>query len=111
MLDVIHFLFEDDMAAASGEQAEARSAVREILYRNFYDREYKYKSKSSSGSSGRSGYSGPTYADGSPIDAVDDLQPFDPMDQARPTKSYIPPTEFNPDAALPFGKDLDAPLG
>ena len=111
MLDVIHFLFEDDMAAASGEQAEARSKVREVLYRNFYEREYKYKSHSNSGNRS-SGLSGPTYADGSPIDGFDDdIEPFDPMQESKPVKPFIPATEINPDAVLPFGKDLDAPLG
>lgn len=108
MLDVIHFLFEDDMAAASGEQAEARSQVRTILYREFYEKEYKYKGDSSSKSGHRS--SGPTYADGSPIDTFDDLEPFDPLEQSKPTKPFIPATNFDPDSVLPFGKDLDAPL-
>lgn len=111
MLDVIHYLFEEDMAAASGEQAEARSKVREILYRNFYEREYKYKTDSSSSSGGGSSFSGPTYADGSPIGEFDDLEPFDPLQESKPTKPYMSPTTFDPDAALPFGKDLDAPLG
>lgn len=112
MLDVVHFLFEDDMAAASGEQAEARSHVRTTLYRNFYEREYKYKIDSSSNRSGGSSHSGSTYADGSPINGFDDdLEPFDPMQESKPVKPYVPATDFNPDAALPFGKDLDAPLG
>ncbi len=114
MLDVLHFIFEDDMAAASGEQAEARSRVREVLYQNLYERDYKYKSHSNSNSrgSGSSSLSGPTYADGSPIYAEDDdLEPFDPMQEAKPVKPFIPATQFNPDSVLPFGKDLDAPLG
>jgi hypothetical protein len=108
MLDVIHFLFEDDLAAASGEQSEARSNVRTILYREFYEKEYRYKSESSSRSGSNS--SGSTYADGSPIDTFDDIEPFDPLEKSRPTKSFIPATNFNPDSFLPFGKDLDAPL-
>lgn len=108
MLDVIHFLFEDDMAAASGEQSEARSQVRTILYREFYEKEYRYKSDSSSRSDYRS--SGPAYADGSPIDTFDDLEAFDPLEKSKPTKPFIPTTNFDPDSMLPFGKDLDAPL-
>lgn len=109
MLDVIHFIFEDDLASASGEQAESRSRTREIVYRDFYEREYRYKT-SSSGSSSRSQNYGETYADGTPVDDFSDLEPFDPLEQAKPTKPYMAPTEFNPDAVLPFGKDLDAPL-
>jgi hypothetical protein len=110
MLDVIHYIFEEDMAAASGEQAEARSNVRTILYRSFYEREYQYKSNSNSGSVG-SYNSGPTYADGSPIEPMEDLVPFDPLEQAKPTKPYVPPTDFNPESSMPFGTNLDAPLG
>jgi len=110
MLDVIHYLFEEDMAAASGEQAEARSNVRTILYKSFYEREYQYKLDSSSKSKGSYGSSS-TYADGSPIEPMEDLVPFDPLEQAKPTKPYVPPTEFNPDSVMPFGTTLDAPLG
>jgi hypothetical protein len=73
-----------------------------------YGVEYRYKSKST-----KSGM----YADGSRIpsdgyvsnEKEETLEPFDPSPMTR--KPYVPPTEFNPDSAMPFGKTLDAPLG
>jgi hypothetical protein len=72
------------------EQANARSATRESIYRLMYNEEYEFSIKgadkvSASGLSGQaSGY--------------------------EATKSYIPPSDFNPDSPLPFGENLDPPL-
>lgn len=86
MLDVIHYFFEEDARFSSAEEAEALSAMRTKLYANMYNQTYKYTvaTKSSNGN----------YAGGS-----DELKP------------YIPPTEVNVDSPLPFGSDLDSPLG
>lgn len=110
MMDVIHYIFEEDTFVATREEAEYKSDVRSLIYRNFYEREYNHKiSKSSSKSYGS------TYADGSPIgppeDDWSDIKEFDPDPIKKERKPYIPPTNFNPDSVLPFGKDLDAPLG
>jgi hypothetical protein len=44
MLDVIHVIFEDDMTSvASAEQVDVKEKVREIIYRDFYETTYKYK--------------------------------------------------------------------
>jgi hypothetical protein len=112
MLDVIHFFMEEDLVRfESGEQMEAASKTRSSIYEIFYQRTYAYGVKSS-GSSSRSG-SG-TYADGSPIglpeDDFLDLEPFNP-EVKNAKKPYMQPTKFNPDSALPFGKDIDSPLG
>lgn len=111
-LDVIHFVFEEDMFVASKEEAEYRSDVRSSIYSNFYEREYANKlQKSSSRNYGSSS----TYADGSPIgppeDDLSDINQFEPNPVKNKTKSFIPATEVNPDSVLPFGKDIDAPLG
>ncbi len=101
MLDVIHYLFEDDMRYSSGEQAEAVGKSREILYRQLYDVEYIFAGSSRSSRSGNNSNS---------FDDFDNLQPFDP--KKKVTKPYIPPTQFDPDSGLPMSGNglLEAPL-
>ena len=91
MLDVLHFLFEEDSRFATAEEAESVSAGRTALYKDLYNVDYKYKIKpqgKKSGNSGEFSYSDP--------------------DEVKP---YIPPTEFDPDSFNPFGQVLDAPIG
>lgn len=104
MIDVLHYYFEDDLSAASPEQAEARSQARSVVYRTLYGTTYKYALPKSSTGSG-------TYSDGSklPDDGFfGDIEPFDPTNNV--TKPYVPPTEFDVESPLPFGRVLDAPL-
>lgn len=101
MLDVIHFFFEEDSRYVSGEEAEAVSKLRTSVYESMYGVRYPYKVQSSgSGTMGN----GRRYI--SP-DANFDLEDI-PTNQSKP---YVPPTDFNPDAHLPFGDALEAPLG
>ena len=105
MLDVFHYLFEDDNRFTSGEQVEGIDKMRTQLYR-LYGQTYDYGSNGSSGS--QSG--GRRYVSQNDFDF--DSQPIMPMDgKGQPTKSYIAPTDFNPESAMPFGNVLDAPLG
>jgi hypothetical protein len=100
MLDVIHYIFEEDMRYSSGEQAEAVEKSREMLYRQLYDVEYIFSgSYRSSRSNSKQSY-----------DDFDNLQPFDP--KKKVTKPYIPPTQFDPDSGLPMSGNglLEAPL-
>lgn len=102
MLDVIHFYFEDDSRYRSQEEVQSVSHMRTSLYESMYKRNYPYKvstSGSAAGSTGRKYIS----------DSDDDLKPFDPL--FAETKPFVPPTDFNPDSAMPFGSVLDAPLG
>ena len=103
MIDVLHYYFEDDIAASSAEQMEARSESRSVIYRTLYGTQYKYAM----------GTSDKKYnSDGSnlPDDGFySDLEPFDPSENV--VKPYVSPTELNEDSYLPFGKTLDAPLG
>jgi hypothetical protein len=98
MVDVLHYYFEDDLNIVSQEQVAAKSESRSVIYRTLYGTTYKYRvdtgMKSETASSSTS---------------FDDLVPFDPSNSV--TKPYVPPTEFDPDAATPFGMTLDAPLG
>jgi len=98
MLDVLHYLFEQDTIAYSSEHFESRDNVRSVIYKNMYNIDYKYGSKSSSNTD-----YGFDDLDG-PVNAGPDIQ--------TETKPYFPPTNFNPDAANPFGGALrEAPLG
>lgn len=113
MLDVIHFIFEDDLFAATKEESEHKSHVRTVIYNNFYERQYKYAANGSSSKSF-------TTASGEllpPLDEEFNVKPFDPNENSKSSsvktkpKPYIAPTNFNPDSVLPFGKNIDAPLG
>ena len=97
MLDVIHYYMESDFMVSSAEQAEARDKARSIIYKSLYHYEYRYAPKTK-------GFS-QTNASGSEENFGD----FDP--EKGPTKSYVPPTDFNPDSEKPFGDVLDAPIG
>ena len=101
MLDVIHTILEDDLTSnTSAEQVDAKQKVRQVFYKEFYDSDYKFMSQSRNYNS----------AGGNANDLDDlDIRPFDPSDE--PVKPYIPPTDFNAEAPMPFGKVLDAPIG
>lgn len=86
MLDVIHYFFDEDMRYGSLEGAQLHSKVREQIFGVLYGTTYQY-------GIGQNRTIGP---DGEEDFAV---------------KPYIPPTEFNPSSADPFGGVLDAPIG
>jgi hypothetical protein len=91
MLDVLHFIFEEDSRFVSAEEAESVTALRSSLYRNFY---------------------GTSYAYGSPKKNVNVTANNDGFfSDPSVTKPYIPPTEFDPDSFNPYQSLLDAPIG
>lgn len=104
MLDVLHYFFEDDLVVSSAEQQETRSDARSAIYKNMYQKTYKYAIAKS----------GKSYnSDGSKLPdegyfADEDIEPFDPL--KAETKSFVPTSDFDPDSELPFGQTLDAPL-
>lgn len=113
MTDVLHYLFEEDLYVQSAETAEAKSQTRVTVYDSLYGKKYKYALNASKTMRNSAGMS--TYADGSSIPSdgfygETDVDVFDPT-IPQTSKPYVPPTEFNPESPLPFGKDLDAPLG
>ena len=89
MLDVLHYYFEEDTNFITQEHAMYTDTRRKSLYKVFYETEYKYGAST--------GESVKTYTS----DTGDEYT----------SKSYVPPTEFNPESSLPFGDVLDAPLG
>lgn len=103
MVDVLHFFLEEDMSYASGEQAEAQSKMRSNIYSTMYGTRYKYGYESPESKNKR------IFEEAlAEPDIVEDLKPFDPI--KPPTKAFMPASNFNPNAAQPFGLDLDAPL-
>ena len=108
MLDVLHYFFEEDLNFSTAEQADAREATRDQLYRDLYNTEYKYKSpKSRNRGSGQ-----PVDFDiDEPVTAPEKIRPFDPMNPTGEVKPYVPPTRFDANSTKPFGDILDAPLG
>lgn len=98
MLDVLHYLFEEDAVAYSAEHYESRGKVRDIVYETIYNSKFKYSSST------------PTASDYG-FDDLDAPVNFTPNTN-REVKPYFPPTPFNPDAPNPFGAALrEKPLG
>jgi hypothetical protein len=101
MLDVLHYLFEDDLSVYSAEQFESKNKIRKSVYPTLLGKPYKYAPKETN-----------NYDYG--LEDLDDpLEPFNPNQKiSREVKPYMPPTNFNPDAQNPFGGALrEAPLG
>lgn len=100
-VDLLHYYFEIDANVSSGEQAEARDAMRAQIYGELYKTVYKYGGKSSK------------VNDFSALDdPYDDMpMPVDPMEKSFTTKPYVPPTMLDEGSSRPFGSVLDAPLG
>lgn len=111
MVDIIHFLFEEDNHFTSEESVKSRSGLRTTMYQDLYGTEYKYKPGNQPADSGRQythSYDPDSDGFGS-MSGEDSLKPFNPKELA--TKGFIPSTQFDPTAASPFGSVLDAPFG
>jgi hypothetical protein len=89
MLDVIHYMFEEDVIVSSEEEEQFKSATREALYDVFYGKTYKYKIKKSSANT----------VFGADGEIYDDLRPFDPINNSQGNEN---PTSF--------GVGIDGPL-
>lgn len=96
MLDVVHFMFEEDLRFSSSEEVKAQNKMRTQLY-NLYEKTYRYGGGGSSTT-----YGGRAYVP-EDIDSVD----VTPVNVKKP---YVAPTQFNPESTNPFGSVLDAPL-
>ena len=82
MLDVIHYFLDEDMRYTSAEELHMHSKFRKNISKQLYGIPYRYGLPDDSGS----------------------------YENSSGVKSYIPPTEMDPDAADPFGDLLDSPL-
>jgi len=105
MVDVLHYLFEDDLSASTAEQAEARSKARVSIYRDLYGREYKYFVDTTSAS--HPDYNSAEY-DAPEESKEEAIVPFNPVKQ--PVKPFMNPTTGNAASSKPFGKLLDEPM-
>lgn len=103
MLDVLHYFFEDDLNFSTAEQAEARESTRLSIYRELYNKEYKYASPK---------VRTPKEFDPEDYDIpeAEKIRPFDPKNSTGQVKPYVPPTRLDVNAAKPFGSALDAPF-
>jgi hypothetical protein len=117
MLDVLHYMFEEDMHVATIEEVQSISRAREIIYRDLYNKEYKYSvtvegsSSQSQGSNGMMTASGEEFYPEDGLQGEDPIVPFDPNSPSKKvTKGYIPPSEPREDWVKPFGINVDAPL-
>ena len=109
MMDVLHFLFEEDFTATSEAHAKSRSEIRKVLYGEMYGVAYNFDL-------------GDTPRDPSNVSPAlnddDEFLDYDPLSEVKPfsprekkeTIPYVPVTEFDPTSAKPFA-DLDGPLG
>lgn len=101
MLDVLHYLFEEDLSMYTPEHFEAKNKTRKSIYPTLLGKPYRYAP---------SEYSNNDYG----LEDLDDpLEKFNPNQKInREVKPYMPPTNFNPDAKNPFSGALrEAPLG
>lgn len=104
MVDVLHFLFEDDInRLTTAEQAEAIDGTRKLIYETLYGTEYKYASAKKTTDFSELD---PPFEDEDSIP-----MPLDPAAQSRSVKPFTPATKFNPESANPYNGVLDAPLG
>jgi hypothetical protein len=103
MLDVVHYLFEQDATITSQEEFDTKNSIRDVIYETVYERKFAYSTKQSK--------------DFSNSDGQYSSEPFDEQGNYVPNKTnhvkpYVPPTNFNPDSENPFGGVLrEAPLG
>jgi len=103
MLDVIHYLFEEDAIVTSEAEFDTKNSARDVIYETVYGRKFAYSAKKSK--------------DFNDADGQYSSEPFDAEGNYIPSKTnnvkpYVPPTNFNPDSENPFGGILrEAPLG
>lgn len=107
MLDVLHFLFEEDNHYVSEESQTSRSGLRVTMYRDLYGTEYKYavSTKKTQTSNSSDLYDG---ADLGYMSDSDASKPFKPKGFEE-VKPYVPASDFDPYAERPFD-GLDAPM-
>lgn len=107
MLDVLHYLMEEEMIRQHYKETDIPGAVRDYLYQELYGVKYPYYTP----------VGGRRYSTaGDDLEALEDpldgVAPFNPKDgKAEPVKAYVPPTAIDPTAQKPFGELLDSPLG
>lgn len=117
MLDVLHFIFEEDSTHVSEESAASRSGVRKVLYRDMYGVPYDDPYENSKRNQAPKSPADYPIADDSDLGIMDDAdaaKPFSPREmkpEMKPALGMDSVTQFDPDAKNPFSGILDAPAG
>lgn len=102
MLDVLHYYMEEDYNFSNADQVEAKSRLRKTIYRTMYNKDYTFGNETEKDFSLPQDFT--IQEERTTSSQVDE----DPL--KGPTKSYVPPTQFNPESIKPFGDLLDSPL-
>ena len=118
LIAYLYLLFERNSVITSEEEYHSRRQVRVSFYEHMLNREYTWMPDLSDNNVGADGSSA-TYG-GDLIDPPEDDAPSPSKSRGNPSpqsvrkqlvsKTYTPPTTFDPDASKPFGNILDAPL-
>ena len=114
MMDVLHYLFEEDAHYTSEESAKSRSGVRMVLYKDMYDADYsayEYKDPSKKKPATQYAYEYLPDEDLGTLSDEESAKPFNPKGLEPEVIPYTPVTSFDPTASNPFSGVLDAPLG
>lgn len=115
MLDVLHFLFEEDFTAVSEDHARSRSAIRDQLYTEMYGVPYTFKMKPPTNARNGQASNAFQYPPDDDFSSLDGVQPVNPRDK----NSFEPPaktkTKFVDAESMPVVIEtsftgLDAPL-
>jgi hypothetical protein len=107
MLDVIHYLYEEDLIPLFEEHQKIKSQVRVQMWQSLYDSEYKHPYDEGAASSSAAGvnYGGPTTYKPGEMPPDESLLPDDDP-TGKPLKPFVPATD-----PTDFMNILDAPLG
>jgi hypothetical protein len=102
LMDVIHYLFEEDIYYVSKEQGESREKTRKMIYNEFYKKEYEYSLFEE-----KQNFDFDTIG---PEENVEEIKPFDISEKSRKIKPFVPATSMDEESPMPFGRIIDAPL-
>lgn len=106
MVDVLHYMYEEDVYYTSKESAQVRDAVRTTVYKLLYGKKYKYAVVSDEVD---------TFSQHSTLSEFEAKNeeipvPFDPNKQSKVVLPYIPVTEGDATSSHPFGPLLNGPI-
>lgn len=107
MMDVLHFLFEEDFTAVSEEHALSRSAIRDLLYSEMYGVPYNFKAKSSNSRGPQVNPAG--YNDLDSDDSVEDMDAIESFSPRESKAKFVDSSTVSvPEQSFDM---LDGPLG
>ncbi|UDL15884.1 hypothetical protein QEH42_gp093 [Microbacterium phage Pumpernickel] len=109
MLDVLHYLFEEDFTATTEVHSKSRSEIRKVIYSKMYGVDYSYALDDPALRRGNIDSALDDDDEFLDYDPLSDVQPFNPREK-KEVIPYTPVTEFDPTSDKPF-MDLDGPLG